>query len=354
MKKTKPKLIDISLISIVKFFLVLMVIVFLYFIKDILAILFVALLLSAAVGPAVNSLARRKIPKSLSVLVMFFLIIAFIAMVIILLIPPISQQLHQFTINLPEYADKVNQFFSSIEKFTWQFSQASGLQTATQAIQQSLQFGAGSVFDTIFSIFGGLISFLVVLVITFYLIVEEDAVRQTTKIIVPNKYQDFLADLIKKIQIKINAWLKGQFILSFIVGLLVYLGLLILGVDYALILALVAFVGEFIPYLGPVLAAIPALFVSFIASPILALFVLILFIIIQQAENHILVPKVMQRAVGLNPVISVIALLLGAKLAGLVGVILAIPVATAFGVLIKEIYLAKELSDQKLTVKKVK
>jgi predicted PurR-regulated permease PerM len=119
---------------------------------------------------------------------------------------------------------------------------------------------------------------------------------------------------------------------------------LILDVEYALILALVAFICEFVPYIGPMIAAVAAIFVAFIESPLLALFVLVLFIVIQQAENHILVPRIMQQAVGLNPIISIIAVMIGFKLAGLVGIILAIPVATAIGLIAKELYSGTEFN----------
>ena len=119
-----------------------------------------------------------------------------------------------------------------------------------------------------------------------------------------------------------------------------------LGVKYALVLALLAFLGEFIPYLGPVLAALPAILVAFIDSPLKALFVFIIFVIIQQVENHILVPKIMQKAVGLNPLISILALLIGARLGGVMGVILAIPITTAIIVIISEIFTKDIKTDQ--------
>jgi predicted PurR-regulated permease PerM len=172
--------------------------------------------------------------------------------------------------------------------------------------------------------------------------VQEDSIKRTTRSLVPKRYQDFVVQLINKIQRKIGKWLKGQLILSLIIGVLSYLGLLILGVKFALVLALIAAIGEFIPYIGPVISAIPAIFLAFVQSPIKALFVLILFIVIQQLENHLLVPKIMQKAVGLNPIISVVALLIGFEVGGVIGAVLAIPVATAISIIIKEMFEEKE------------
>jgi len=135
-------------------------------------------------------------------------------------------------------------------------------------------------------------------------------------------------------QNKIGMWLRGALTLGLIIGVFVYIGLTILGVKYALVLALLAAVLELIPYIGPPIAAIPAIFLAFSQAPIKGFLTLILYVVIQQLENNILVPKVMQKAVGLNPIIGVISLGIGFKIAGILGGILAIPVATAVSVFI--------------------
>ena len=132
-------------------------------------------------------------------------------------------------------------------------------------------------------------------------------------------------------------WLRGQLFLSFIVGLLVYIGLLILGVKYALVLALIAAILEIIPFIGPTIAAIPAILVGLTDSWIKALVVVILYFVVQQLENHIIVPKVMQKAVGLNPIVVIIVIMVGAKLGGIVGALIAVPVAAAIGVFVGDI-----------------
>jgi predicted PurR-regulated permease PerM len=221
------------------------------------------------------------------------------------------------------------------------------------ALRDNVSGALGSVFSTVAGIFGGIVSFFIVLVITFYMTVEESSMKRTVTFILPDKYQPFTLQLINKVQRKIGDWLKGQLVLCLIVGVMAYIGLLILGVNYALVLGLLAAVGEFIPYLGPTISAIPAIFLAFTQSPIKALFVLILYVLIQQVENNILVPKVMQKAVGLNPIISIIALLVGAKTAGLIGVVLAIPVATAISVIVRELWSTKEVVDELIEEEKI-
>lgn len=331
-----------SIMSIVKFFLVIVVLFFLYLIKEVLAILFVALIFASAVDPWVDALEKIRFPRWLSILLIYAVLLAALALVIVLLIPPITAQTIQLAESFPEYFSKVGIAFESLKNFSAAHGIMGELDKGLTAIKSNMSEVIGSVFDRVTGFFGGVVSFFVVLVITFYMTIEESSLKRALTFILPDKYQPFTLQLINKVQRKIGDWLKGQLILSLILGVLVYVGLLILGVNYALVLGVVAAFGEFIPYLGPVLAAIPSIFLAFTQSPLKALFVLILYIIIQQVENQILVPKVMQKVVGLNPIVCIVALLVGAKIAGFVGVILAIPVATAISVVVKEIWVTKE------------
>ena len=344
--KTDRRVIDLSIMSIVKFFMVVIFLFFLYLIKEVLAILFVALIFASAVDPWIDGLERIKIPRWLSILMIYLVLIVFIFLVVYLLIPPMIEQIGQLSNSFPEYFEKVGGAFDNLKDFSAEHGVIGEFDKGVNALKANVTGALGSVVSAMAGIFGGIISFFVVLVITFYMTVEESAMKRTITFILPAKYQPFTLQLINKVQRKIGAWLKGQLILSLIVGVMAYVGLLILGVNYALVLALAAALGEFIPYLGPVLAAIPAIFLAFTQSPLKALFVLIFFIILQQIENNVLVPKVMQRAVGLNPIVSIIALLVGAKVAGIVGVILAIPVATAISVIVRELWNVKEVAEE--------
>jgi predicted PurR-regulated permease PerM len=148
-----------------------------------------------------------------------------------------------------------------------------------------------------------------------------------------------------RVQDKLGLWLRAQLLLSGIIFLVTWIGLLILGVKYSLVLALIAGITEVIPFIGPIIGAIPAVLLAFLQSPIKALLVLILYLVIQQLEGNILVPKVMQKTVGLNPIVVIVVILLGAKIAGVLGALLSIPVAVAimtiagdwFGVVAEEV-----------------
>lgn len=177
------------------------------------------------------------------------------------------------------------------------------------------------------------------------MVVEESAIKKLVWSIAPEKHQPYIMQLINRMQKKIGLWLRGQLILSLVIFILTYTGLSILGVEYALVLALIAGLTEFVPYIGPMLGAIPAVFLAFTQSPTLALFVAGLYYIIQLVENNILVPKIMQKAVGLNPIVSISVLLIGFKVAGVVGAILSIPVATAISVFVQDLFDSKAKAE---------
>ena len=211
-------------------------------------------------------------------------------------------------------------------------------QDSLDTLSATLTGATTKVFNTIFSIFGGVISFFLVLVITFYFTVEEEGLKNFLKSVSPSRMHPYLFRLITRIQHKLGLWLKGQLILSLIIFGLVFIGLSIIGVEYALLLAFVAGVFEIIPFLGPTLAAIPAAFFGFTQSPVLGLLVIALYVLIQQLENHVIVPKVMSKSVGLNPLIVIVAFLVGAKIGGFIGVLLAVPVATAISVFLSDFF----------------
>lgn len=345
MPNAERKLIDLSIFSIIKFFLVVIALYFLYIIKDVLAILFVSIILASAVDPWVDRLEKIKFPRWLSILLIYVVLLLIFAVVIILIIPPLVTQVTQLALSFPAYTEKLSEVFNTVRNFSLSHGLATSFGNSVNSIQGGISSAAQSVFSTVFGVFGGILSFIIILVIVFYMTVEENAVKRSMAIFVPRRYEKFTLGLVNKVQAKIGSWLKGQLLLCLIVGLMSYIGLLILGVNYALILALVAGIGELIPFVGQFTSAALAIFLTFTQSPIKALFVFILYVVIQQFENNFIVPKVMQRAVGLNPILILVALLIGAQIGGVLGLLLAIPVATSINVIVTEVWAEKETND---------
>ncbi|KKR14520.1 MAG: hypothetical protein UT42_C0026G0005 [Candidatus Falkowbacteria bacterium GW2011_GWA2_39_24] len=333
-----PIIINISTLTIVKIIVIGVILYFLYLISDVIALLFAALIFASAIDPWIDWMHNRKIPRGLGVLIIYLVLLAMVSLAVYLIIPPINHQITELSNNFPKYVDQASNVFFDLQNYADKHQWLDQMRTSLGSVNQSLQNATKGLFSTLFSIFGGIFAFFLVLVITFYMVVEEDAMKKLAWSMAPDKYQTYVLNLINRMQKKIGMWFRGQLLLCIIIFILTYVGLSILGVNYALILALIAGMTEIIPYVGPTLGAIPAVFLAFTQSPMLALFVLILYFVIQTVENNILVPKIMQKAVGLNPIVSISVLMIGFKISGIMGVILAIPVATAVSVIVKDLF----------------
>lgn len=341
----KPININISTMTIVKIFLFFLLLYFLYLIKDILAVLFVALIISSAVDPSVDWMQRKKIPRALGILFIYAAFFIVFSFAVYMIIPPIIEEAGELASNFPRILDKIISSFATIKGYALEHGILDNIKNNFGSISSNLQTAAGGVFSTVTGIFGGIFSFVLVLVLTFYMVVEEDAIKKLIFSLAPSAHQTYVMQLMNRMQKKMGLWLRGQLILSFIIFLLAYIALLSLKVKYALVLALFAGLTEFIPYLGPMLGAIPAVFIAFTQDPIKAVFVVISFYVIQLLENNYIVPKVMRKVVGLNPIISISVLMIGFKVAGVVGAILSIPVATAISVFVRDIFKSKEAAE---------
>jgi len=328
--------INISTVTLVKVLIIGFLIYILFLIRDILVVFFISLIFAAAIGPAVDWMQKRKIPRTLGVVFIYLALFILVGSIIYLIIPPITAQVKELSDNFPQYAEKLASGSSFLGSY--QGNVVSSVKGALDAIKENLQDNAGSVFSTVSNVFGSIFSFFLGLVITFYMAVEDNAMKKIVRSIIPFKHQPYALNLTTRMQKKIGLWLRGQLILCFSVGVMVYIGLKILGIKYALVLALIAGITEFVPYIGPIIGAVPGVIIAFSVSPMLALIAAAFYYLVQLTENNILVPKIMQKAVGLNPIISIAVLLIGFQLAGIAGAILSIPVATAASVFIQDIF----------------
>lgn len=339
-----PIYVNITALGVVKIILVFILFYFLYRISDILAILFVSLVLASAFDPWVDYLQKKKIPRGVSMILIYFLMFFVVFSVIALIIPPILVQVVQLSNNYPFISDNIRLGIDNLKDLKGIEDAWNKFLVSRESYPQFVD-ALEAVFMRISNFIGGIFAFFLVLVITFYMVVEESAMKKVIWSIAPKQHQIKVMTLANKIQKKIGLWLRGQLILSLIIFSLIFVGLKILRVEYALVLALIAGLTEFVPYLGPILAAIPAIFLAFTQKPMLAIFVAALYYIVQLVENNIIVPKLMQKVVGLNPIVSIAVLLIGFKLAGVTGAILSIPVTTAVKVVIVDIF-EKGLDDK--------
>jgi len=346
MKNKKQVYINITTVGVIKIILIIILFYLLFLVKDILAVLFVSLILASAIDPLVDWMQKRKIPRGLGVILIYILLFGIIGTIVSLIIPIIIEQSNDLINSFPNILEKIISGISALKNYSSKFGILDNVKENFGAISSNIQSATISIFSTISGIFSNIFSFFLILVMTFYMVVEENAIKKIIWSITPKKNQVYIMQLADRMQKKIGLWLRAQLILSLIIFILTYIGLLILGIKYALILALIAGLTEFVPYLGPIIASIPAIFLAFTQKPILAILVAILYYIIQLTENNLIVPKLMQKVVGLNPIISIAVLIIGFKLGGVIGAILSIPVATAFNVFVKD-YFQKGMVENK-------
>ena len=212
--------------------------------------------------------------------------------------------------------------------------------TIGEAVRQAPAAGSdavGTVLSAIWGFVGGVFGVVTILIVAFYLLIDADNLVRAMVRLFPRQERARVRDAFRRAGEKVSAWLAGQLLLGAIIGTTAAIGLWIMGVPYFYVLAFIAGIGELIPIVGPLLSAIPAVVVAFSVSPATALGVAVFFFLQQQVENHVLVPKVMSRQVGISPVLVIMALLIGGSLLGLVGAILAVPTAAILQVLLQEL-----------------
>ncbi|MFA6100032.1 MAG: AI-2E family transporter [Patescibacteria group bacterium] len=330
------RVIHISTATILKTIAIILGLALLWLVKDIIILLFLSLFLAALIQPAADWGSKYKIPRGLMVVFVYLATFGVLVLVVALMVPTLIEQAVRLATIFGEKWVVIQDVANAATKFANAHSLSSSLKPDMASIWTQVGSTVTGLFNTLTDVVGGLVAFVVVLVMAFYLVAQERKALTIIQDFVPVKHQKFALDLVEAVQLKMGAWFRGQILLCLIIGALYYIGLLIIGIDSPLVLALFGGLTEFIPYLGPILGGIPIVFVAFIASPFMGLLALIVIIVIQQAEGHFIVPKVMQKAVGLNPLVSILALLIGAQLYGILGALLAIPVATAISVIYKE------------------
>jgi len=321
--------VEINTGTILRVILTILFFVFLYILKDVLIIFLFAIIIASAISPFANWLDEKGFPRLLGVLLLYLVVLVLIIAVLSLIIPYVSQDINQLVTTLPQFVAKVSTSLEKVQQGSPQYLDfLSEIQNILQSFSDYLQQSSQSIFGLIVSVFGGVMSAIAVLIISFYLSVTKKGIEKFLGSVVPDKYEDYAIDLWKRSEKKVGLWLQGQLLLGLIMGLIVYVGLSLLGIKFALILGFLVAILEIVPMVGPILAAIPAVFLAFLQSPALGLWVIAFYVIVQQLENHILVPVVLGKTTGLNPVVVIIALLVGQQLAGIPGMILSVPVAS--------------------------
>lgn len=291
-------------------------------IKDILFLLFIAFILMSALRPLVDWLEKFKIPRVISIILIYALAIVFFVISFAEVIPSLIYQTTRLITQMPIFLTKVVPSLGiDIKSLTAQIAPISE-----------------NIVNLTLGIFSNIFTTMTILILTFYFLLERNHTENFLVNFIGEESAKRAISVVSLIEKRLGAWVASELFLMTVIGVFSYIGLTLLRVDFALPLAIIAGLLEAVPMIGPIISAIPAILVGLASSPVLAFSVIALYVIIQQVENNIIIPIVMKRGVGISPILTILALLVGGRLGGIGGAILAIP-----GVLVLEIILQEFL-----------
>lgn len=307
----KTRKIEISYKTIISIILVLAGAAAIWYIRNIVVLFFLCFIFMEAINPAVNKLEKIKIPRPLAIISIYLILFTTLFFAFAGLVPIVVEQTTSLVKALPGILQKINLWGFSIDDLSGQFKLPEGL--------------PGGIANTAVNIFTNIFSVFLVFVITFYLLLERKRMSEHCSNIFGERVAKKYLKIIERLQIRLGGWVRAEFILMIIMGVLYYLLFTILGIKYAIPLAIIGGLFEIIPSFGPIIINTLGAIIGFSISPVTAILALIGGILIQSFENNLIVPKIMKESCGLNPVLTILLLLTGAKLAGIAGMIMAVP-----------------------------
>jgi len=319
------KILDISWKTILKISIAIVCFYILFLVRDILIWFIFALTISVLTNPAVEFLQKRKVPRILGVVLIYVAVFGLLGFLIFLMIPLFVSELKSFIGFLPQYFENVSPLFQGLG-----FKAFENIESFVNGASQYLEGMADNIFNVIFTIFGGFFTFLFIILTAVFISIEEKAVEKPMVLFFPKKYENFILGIWARCEKKVSGWFGARLLACLFVGVACWIAFLALNVKYSFTLALFAGVFNFVPYVGPIVTAILLFLIVFPAEPFKGIFILGVFWLIQLIENNVLSPILMKKFVGLPPALVLISLVVGGKLWGALGAVLAIPL---FGIL---------------------
>ncbi len=326
--------ITVSAGTIAKVVFVLLLFWLAFYLRDILLVIVASVVIASSIEPIVKWCIGKRLPRTIAVLLIYIFAAAIFVGTFYFLIVPLFGEFQSFTSSLPNYLGTLSTL-SFVQGSNFFGSSVTGLISnlpiteIVDRVNNLISALSQNAFTTASVVLGGLLNFILIIVLSFYLSVQTGGITNFLKTISPASHRKYVVELWGRAEQKIGLWLQGQLLLGVIVGVLTYLGLTLLGVQHALLLGFIAGIFELIPLFGPILASIPAIVFSFNAGGVgSSALVAGFYLIIQQFESQLIYPLVVKKVIGVPPIISILALVVGAKLAGFLGLLLAVPIAT--------------------------
>jgi len=294
----------------------------LFQIRQLLVILFISVIFMSALKPSVEKLTKYRISRAFAIGILYFFIILLFGFVTGVIAPPIVEQSNVLVSRLPDYLKLLESYNIGPDVIVGQIGK--------------LGYLPANLINFIIGVFGNIVEIIFTAIVTFYLLMERENLNKYLVFVIGDARAERAESIIVEIENKLGGWVRAEVALMFILGLMAYFGLSILHVEYALPLAILAGLMEVIPNIGPVISAIPAVSVGLLISPITGLAVVALFVLIHQLENTLIVPQVMSKEVGVDPLLTILSLDIGFQIGGIAGAVLALPTLLVIQILFKE------------------
>lgn len=337
-KKSDFSHISVSTSTIFKFFLVPLFIFLLYFLRELVLVVLTAIVIASFIDSSVPHFKKIGIKNRVFGIAVFYVIsILVLGGMFYLFAPLLITEIYNFSIFLSAYTQDVsffnffqNEAFSGAKDIVNTLSGHFSLSTLLSVSKAFVLNLSGGFIQILFIIFGGLFNFVLIILLSFYLSVQEKGIENFLYIITPNKYDDYVVDLWTRSSRKIGLWVKGQMLLGFVVGVLIYLILSLLGIEYALLLAIITGIMEMVPH-GILVALVPVFAFSYLSDGLVGAFMVAgAYIIVHEFDVFLFTPLIIKKIVGLSPIVIILSVVIGFELGGVWGAILAIPISVIF------------------------
>jgi len=309
-------------------------------VAEVLVIPFVAaLVVSYILQPVVNLLVRRRVPRSVAILVIYFSFILFIVIMAMNSIPLITKQLSELITRLPDLVRQTDIWLDNLTRQKQYLPDAAkqAVENGINQLENGLTRYIGSLLGMVTSAVNAIFIAFVVPFLVFYMLKDARAIGRFIVQLMPIHYRGDMKQLLLGVDDMLGRYVRGQLLIMLAVGILTYAGLLVIHMPYALTLALFMGLADLIPYIGSFLGAVPAVLLGLFISPQMALKVLVVNVIVQQLEGNLISPQIMGRTLQLHPMLIVAALLVGGKMAGILGMVAAVPVVAVMKVVVRQV-----------------
>lgn len=321
------KQVTISYKTIVFAFFFLLAAYIVYRLGPVIGLFLVSLVIVFSVEPLIKKIMKlvvlnRNVSRTVSVFITYILLVILLVFIITVGVPPFIAQIQKLVRSLSGMVVTLD----IAQRFNIQLS---------DLLPQASKISEGLI-TTAFSIFSNFTTLMTLLIFSLYMSLDWENIKKKFLYLFPEEHKLTAKSALDEVELSMGSWVKGQFLLMNVVGIMSFIGLVILDVEYAPALGLISGLLEIVPMLGPILSAVIAAFVAFADSPVKGLGVIALYIVVQQLENNILVPKVMQKVSGFSPLVILLALMVGSEFFGIMGAVLAVPITMVLTIILKK------------------